>query len=156
MKSETPQHTRMPTTLPATARTVLVFAEHTPTAHELEQAVAELRGHDDVAVTVVLHHDPVPRQERVDEHGGVTHDHLAALVEALAVAGHPVSGELVSGDVEHALLTEIRLRRADAVILLPGRHLLAHLVHRDLEHRLRHDTEVPVLTVTGRGSPHLV
>ena len=152
MKSET----RAPATLPATTHTVLVFAEHTPTAVELELVAAELDGHRESSVTVVLHHDPVPRQERVDEHGGVTHDHLDQVVDRLRADGREVRGELVSGDVEHALLTEIRLRAADAVVLLPGRHLLAHLAHRDLEQRLRHHTSVPVLAITGRRAPHLV
>lgn len=135
---------------------VLVFAEHDPTPVELSLVLAELQRYDGATVTVVLHHNPVPRQERVDEHGGATHDHLEQLVDQLGAPGREVHGELVSGDVEHALLTEIRLRDADAVILLPGRHLLAHLAHRDLEQRLRHHTDVPVLAIAGRGAPHLV
>ena len=138
------------------ANHVLVFAEHDPTPVELSLVVSELERHGDATVSVVLHHNPVPRQERVDEHGGVTHDHLEQLVDQLRAPGREVRGELVSGDVEHALLTEVRLREADAVILLPGRHLLAHLAHRDLEQRLRHHTKVPVLAITGRAAPHLV
>ena len=155
MNPETHLRTPAAATLPATAQTLLVFAEHTPTPAEIDQALAELRRHPDAMVTVVLHHNPIPRQERVREYGGTDHDHLESLVEALGAAGHTITGELVSGDVEHALLTEIGLRRADAVVLLPGRHLLAHLARRDLEHRLRHDTAVPVLTVIGRREPHL-
>ena len=138
------------------ANHVMVFAEHPPTPVELSLVLSELERHRDAAVTVVLHHNPIPRQERVDEHGGATHDHLEQLVDQLLAPGREVRGELVSGDVAHALLTEIRLRRADAVILLPGRHLLAHLAHRDLEQRLRHHTDVPVLSITGRAAPHLV
>ena len=65
------------------AHRVLVFAEHDPTPVELSLVVSELERHTDATVSVVLHHNPVPRQERVDEHGGATHDHLEQLV------GHP-------------------------------------------------------------------
>jgi hypothetical protein len=135
---------------------VLVFAEHAPSREELAQVVEQLSEFRGGVLTAVLHHNPMPGRERVDEHGGATHQQLEDLVDALRAAGHQVTGELVSGDVEHALLTEIRLRGADAVVLMPGRHLVAHLAHRDLEHHLRHHTAVPVVAVTGRGVPHLV
>lgn len=136
-------------------RRLLVFAEHTPSSAEVDQVLGALEPHRGARVTVVLHHDPGPH-EPVREHGGTTHDHLEQLLDVLGAAGHEVAGDLVSGDVEHALLTEIRVRAADRVVLLPGRHLLAHLAHRDLEHRLRHHTHVPVHTIVGHTVPHLV
>jgi hypothetical protein len=141
--------------LPGTAHAFLVFAEHAPTEAELDHVLSEVAEHDEATVTVVIHHNPMPGETRIYEHGGVLHDDLVAVVDRLRAAGARAQGELVSGDLRHALETEIRLRNPDAVILLPGHHLLAHLAHRDLAHRLRHHTSVPILAVNGRG-PHLV
>ena len=144
------------TRLPDVTHDVLVFAEHLPSRAELDQVVAEVADHEDAVVTFVLHHNPVPTQTRVLEHGGVVHDHLDEAMELLRATGAHATAELVSGDVEHALLTEIRLRTPDAIILLPGRHLVAHLVHRDLERKLRHHTSVPILAIPEHGAAHLV
>ena len=153
-----PEHAQTHATqaqLPDVTHDVLVFAEHLPSVSELEQVVGEIGEHPGAAVTLVVHHNPVPAQART-EHGGVLHDHLAEAEELLRTTGATVSAELVSGDVAHALLTEVRIRVPDAIILLPGRHLLAHLAHRDLESKLRHHTSVPILAIPARGAPHLV
>lgn len=152
--------------LSPTVREVMLFAEHEPSQRQLAQVVDQLKGlHGDV-VTALLHYRPSGPPGLADETGShslslpspsvripaqrrspAAERHLSYVVGALRAAGHETNGELVMGPVPRVLLTQVRERRPEAVILLTGRHRLAHLAHRDLERRLRHHTDASVMTV---------
>ena len=150
---------------------VLVFAERRPSLGQLAQVLDQLSGlHDDV-VTALLHHRPATTPALSDEAGSHSltlpaspavipaqrtppeaEQHLDQVVGALRAAGHATTGELVAGSMSRVLLAQVRERRPQAVILLTGRHRLAHLAHVDLERRLRHRTGARVVTVVDNES----
>ncbi len=145
--------------------TVLLFAEHELNEREVTGtlgALAELRvdGEHQVDVTVLVPcaaHWPVPlMDELAAAHGtpaswtlgDTRRDAAVARAEAHRVlqhvrsavrgGGHLTRGELVAvRDVVRDLVTEALVRRATTVLVVSSPHRLSHLLHRDLEHRLR-------------------
>ncbi len=144
---------------------VLLFAEHELTDREVSRtldALAELRGdgEDPVDVTVLVPyaaHWPVALVDELAAARGAPaaralddarHDAAAAVgserrimrhvLSAVRGGGHRARGELVAlRDVVRDLVAEAVVRRATTVLVVASPHPLSHLLHRDLEHRLR-------------------
>lgn len=152
---------------------VLVFAEREPTPAQVAQALDQLKGLRDDVVTTLIHHRPSRPAALVDESGAHSlslprpaaripaqrtpsdaERHLSDVVGAFRAAGHDTRGELVEGSVPGLLAAQVRERSPEAVILLTSRHRLAHLARRDLERRLRRQTSVPVIAMTGGRALH--
>jgi hypothetical protein len=154
---------------------VLVFAEREPTQGQVAQVLEQLKGLQGDVVTALIHHRPRSPEALVNESG--THSlslptpaaripaqrapseaqqHLSDVIGAFRAAGHDTRGELVEGSVPRLLAQQVRERSPEAVILLTSRHRLAHLARRDLEHRLRRQTSVPVVAVSDRRPRHQV
>jgi hypothetical protein len=145
--------------------TVLLFAEHELNRLEVAatlEALAELRldGERPVDVTVLVPHQahwPValmddvaaargsaasPAFEDARRDGAVARREagqvLRHVLSSLHVRGHAARGELVPvHEAVRDLVTEAAAREAAMVLLVSSPHRLAHLVHRDLEYRLR-------------------
>lgn len=77
---------------------------------------------------------------------------LSSVVASLRSAGHTASGELVAAGTTRTVLAEVRSRRPDAVVLLNSQHRVAHLLHHDLEARLRQTCDRVVSVHPQRGS----
>ncbi len=75
---------------------------------------------------------------------------IVQVVDALHGAGHRATREVLAGSPSRVLVDAVNERHPEAVILLADhRHRLAHLAHRDLEHRLLTRTSTPVLSLIG-------
>jgi hypothetical protein len=144
--------------------TVLLFVEHELSAREVTKTLEELvnlrvGGEDQVDVTVLV---PCPslwsaalmddlaatRGPRASRGLGARHDAAMAKASARQImrhaesalrrAGHPARGELVAvREVVRDLVTEAVVRRATTALIVSSPHHLSHLLHRDLERRLR-------------------
>lgn len=156
------------TALPPSVHRVLVFAEHDPSPMQLDELIRQLAALRDDTVTMLVHQRsalarpvtdelgsseiPSPvrvaripaQRSRPDADRGLIH-----AVDALHGAGHRATGAVVSGSASRVLVDAVKARHPEAVILLIEQHRLAHLAHRDLEHRLLARTDAPVLTLIG-------
>lgn len=145
--------------------TILLFVEHELNEPEVTatlEALAELRvdGGDQVDVTVLVPcaaHWPVALGDVVvAAHGtpaswalgdarrdaAVAKTSARRVLEHVLMAvrggGHLANGELVAvREVVRDLANEAAVRRATTVLVVSSAHRLSHLLHRDLEHRLR-------------------
>lgn len=145
--------------------TVLLFVEHELNEREVTgtlEALAQLpvHGEPQVDVTVLVPsaaHWPVALSDvLVAAHGTPTSWALvdarrdAALAKtsarrtlehalaAVRAGGHRARGELVTvHDEVKDIVTEAVARQATTVLVVSSPHRLSHLLHRDLEHRLR-------------------
>jgi hypothetical protein len=158
-------------------RTVLLFVEHELNGREVArtlEALANLRvdGERELDVTVVVPYLAqwgVPLMLDVAAARGLPASrplgdsrHDAALardsarqtlehaLSAVREGGHVVRGELVAvREAVRDLAAEAAARQAKTVLVVSSPHRLSHLVHRDLEHRLRHAGVARVLRVHG-------
>jgi len=145
--------------------TVLLFTEHELNEREVTwtlEALADLRvdGEDPVDVTVLVPcaaHWSVPLMDELAAARGTpaswalgeAHRDAAVaraserrllrhVLSAVRGGGHLARGELVAvREVVRDLVTEAIVRRATTVLVVASPHRLSHLLHRDLEHRLR-------------------
>ncbi len=145
--------------------TVLIFAEHELNMHEvamMREALTELRDRSDgsldatVLVPYESHRSTTFMDDAVAAHGisatraldDARHDAATArasarralrhVLAAVRGAGHPATGELVAvGDVARGLVGEAVARGSSTVLVVSSPHRVAHVLHRDLEHRLR-------------------
>ncbi len=145
--------------------TVLLFVEHELDDREVTatlRALAELQGEgrDKVDVTVLVpcatHRLVALSDVLVAAHGtpaswalgDARHDVALArtsarrtmehVLAAVRARGHRASGELVAVREEvQDIVREAAARRATTVLVASSPHRLSHLLHRDLEHRLR-------------------
>ena len=155
--------------------TVLLFVEHELNRREVArtlEALADLRldGDREMDVTVVvpyLAHWEVPLMLEVAAARGMSasralgdwhHDAdqamdsarqtLAHALSAVREGGHTARGELVAvREAVRDLAAEAAARHARTVLVVSSPHRLSHLLHRDLEHRLRHVGVARVLRV---------
>jgi hypothetical protein len=146
--------------------TVLVFVEHELSEREMGRTLAELAdlrvdGERDLDVTVVVpyHADwesplmldvaaargmsaSVARGDSRHDTAFVMRSARRTLEHALSTVrggGHVARGELVSvRETVQDLTAEAGARHASTVLVGTSPHRLSHLLHRYLEHRLRH------------------
>jgi hypothetical protein len=154
---------------------VLLFAERKPTGDQVSQVLHHLEDLPGRAVTALLPlvstRPSVLMGEMAGAHGlpaqrmmGGIHAtrsgevaevraHLSHLVGMLRGAGHRTHGELLLGPVVSALVREVHVREPETVLLVTRGHRIARWLHHDLERRLRHHTDVQVVTVAARTHP---
>jgi hypothetical protein len=163
--------------------TVLLFAEHELDGREVTmtlEALAGLRsdGERQVDVTVVVPypaHWPAALTLDLAAARGLSasrtvadsrHDAVVVRASALQVlhhvlsavrdGGHVARGELVAvRDAVRDLTAEAAARRATTALVVSSPHRVSHLLHRDLEHRLRHagvDRVVRVRPAAGKAA----
>jgi hypothetical protein len=168
--------------------TILLFVEHELNHREVTEtleALAGLRvdGEGPVDVSVLVPrsaHWPVPLMDDVAAAHGTSvtravadgrHDAAVSTAAARRIlrhaltairgGGHAARGELVSArEAVRDLATEAAARRASTALVVSSPHRFSHLLHHDLEHRLRragiaHVIRLPSATivapVTGGG-----
>jgi hypothetical protein len=146
--------------------TVLLYVEHELDAHELAAVLRALeslpgQGADaPVEVRVLVpyrdHHTTTLMNDVVAARGAsaasavadarhdaavartVSRHTLGLTVTALQAAGHPCRGEIVPvRDQVRDLVAEASAAQAHAALVVSPPHRIQHLLHRDLEHRLR-------------------
>jgi hypothetical protein len=160
--------------------TVLLFAEHELNEREVAstlEALADLRvdGEPQVDVTVLVPyhgHGPVELPLDVatargmstsraieDSHHeatvarGSAQRTLQHVLLAVREGGHVARGELVAvREAVQDLVAEAEVRRATTVLVVSSPHGFSHLLHRDLEHRLRQAGVARVIRVHGAGT----
>ena len=151
---------------------VLLYAEHALSDSERTSVLQALVAlpFDDVEVTVIVPFQGHSSGALMDEIsasrgasvaaavGDMRHDnemaraaarrHLDHVVGDLRAAGIEAYGELVpTRDQVKDLVAEVTWSHAEAALVVAGRHGVAHLLHRDLEHRLRQVGLAPVIAV---------
>ncbi|MGZ5410710.1 MAG: hypothetical protein ACXWDJ_12005 [Aeromicrobium sp.] len=160
--------------------TVLLFAEHELNKREVTQtleALADLRVDcdDEVDVTALVPCSatwPVPLMDDLAAAHGASasgalsdarHDGAVArtsarrtlrhVLSAVRRGGYPARGELVTArDAVHDVATEAVARGATTALVVSSPHRLAHLLHRDLEHRLSRAGIAHIIRVDGVGA----
>src|SRR4051794_34190861 len=160
--------------------TVLLFAEHELNEREVAstlQALADLRvdGEPQADVTVLVpYHGRGPAELPLDvatargmstsraiEESryeatvarGSAHRTLEHVLLGVRRGGHVARGELVAlREAVQDLVAEAAARQATTVLVVSSPHGFSHLLHRDLEHRLRHAGVARVVRVHGAGT----
>jgi hypothetical protein len=152
--------------LPASIHRVLIVTERSPSRAQVDHVLSQLRALREEVVTALFHQPPPRLASLLNESGShslslplpdvrIPAQRVSSEMErecsdvmaTLRAAGHEAHGELVAGPLSRLVVHEIRERQPDAVILVTGRHRLARLTHRDLEHRVRSATSGPVVSI---------
>lgn len=122
--------------VPCSATRVVPLMDDLAAAHGVSASVALRDARHDVAVS------------RASAHQTLRH-----VLSAVRRGGYPARGELVAAhDAVHDVATEAVERGATTALVVSSPHRLAHLLHRDLEHRLSRAGIAHVIRVDGVGA----